>query len=171
MPLIHVLLYLDKYLVDCWNAFAVVVVDETAAMAAKIAMSDRRTNVAFVSVSAIKQKGLRNAVGCALQHAIIMWYMLEDDQMDQGVTGAPWDTQEEWLLRGIPLWVLDSNHGQEGHQKVHAAEATLEPIVSEFPVDESESTAPKPAPTLPKLKKSAQDVQPRGTAAGKGTLE
>ena len=91
-PLIHVLWYLDKYLVDCWNADAVVVVDETPAMAAKIAMSDGRTTVAFLAVSAIKQKDLSNAVEGALQHAIIMRYMLEDNQMQQGVTGAPWDT-------------------------------------------------------------------------------
>ena len=169
MPLIHVLWYLDKYLVDCGNADAVVVVDETPAMAAKITMSDGRTKVAFLAVSAIKQKDLSNAVGGALQHAIIMRYMLEDDQTEQGATTATWDTQEEWLLRGIPLWVLDSNRGHEGHQKVHAAEAAQEQIVTEAPVDESESTAPKPAPILPKLKKTAQVVPTRGTAAGKGT--
>ena len=94
MPLIHVLWYLDKYLVDCGNIDAVVVVDETPAMGAKIAMSDGRTKVAFLAVSAIKQKDPSNAVGGALQHAIIMRYMLEDDQMEQGVTGATWDTQE-----------------------------------------------------------------------------
>ena len=169
MPLIHVPWYLDKYLVDCGNADAVVVVDETPAMAAKIAMSDGRTKVAFVAVSTIKQKDLSNAVGGALRHAIIMRYMLEDDQMEQGVTGAPWDTQEDWLLRGIPLWVLDSNRGHEGHQKVHAAEAAQEQIVCEAPVDMSESTAPRRAPTLPKLNKTAQVVPTRGTAAGKGT--
>ena len=66
MPLIHVLWYLDKYLVDCRNTDAVVVVDETPAMAAKIAMSDGRTKVAFLAVSAIKQKDLSNAVEGAL---------------------------------------------------------------------------------------------------------
>ena len=56
MPLIHVLWYLDKYLLDCGHADALVVVDDTHAMAAKIAMSDesRRTKVAFSAVSAIK---------------------------------------------------------------------------------------------------------------------
>ena len=78
--------------------------DETPAMAAKIAMSDGRTKVAFLAVSAIKQKDLSSAVGAALQHAIIMRYMLHDNQMEQGVTGATWDTQEHWLLRAILLW-------------------------------------------------------------------
>ena len=169
MPVIHVLWYLDKYLVDCGNTDAVVVVDDTPAMAAKIAMSDGRTKVAFLAVSAIKQKDLSYAVGGALQHAIVMRYMLEDDQVEQGVTSAPWDTQEQWLLRGIPIWVLDSDRGHEGHQKVHVAEAAQEQIASKAPVDDSESTAPKPAPTLPKLKKIAQVVPTRGTAAGKGT--
>ena len=168
MPLIHVLWYLDKYLVDCGNIDAVVVVDETPAMAAKIAMSDGKTKVAILAVSAIKQKDLSNAVGGDVQHAILMRYMLADDQVEQGVTGSPWDTQEEWLLCGIPLWVLDGDQGHEGHPKVHAAEAAQEQIVSEAPVDDSESTAPKPAPTLPKLKKTAKLVPTRGTAAGKG---
>ena len=103
MPLIHVLWYLDKYLLGSGYADAVVVVDNTPAMAAKIAMSDVRTKVAFLAVSAIKQKDLGNAVGGALQHAIIMRYMLEADQTEQGATAATWDTQEEWLQRGIPL--------------------------------------------------------------------
>ena len=108
MPLIHVLWYLDKYLLGSGYSDAVVVVDDTPAMAAKIAMSDLRTKVAFLAVSTIKQKDLGIAVGGALQHAIIMRYMLEADQTEQGATAAPWDTQEEWLQRGIPLWVLDS---------------------------------------------------------------
>ena len=111
MRLIHVLWYLDKYLLDSGHAEAVVVVDDTPAMAAKIAMSDEsgRTNVAFPAVSAIKQKDLPNAVGGALQHAIIMRYILEADQTELGATGATWDTREDWLLPGIPLWVLDSS--------------------------------------------------------------
>ena len=166
MPLIHVLWYLDKYVVDCGSMDAVVVVDETPAMAAKIAMSDMRTKVAFLAVSAIRQKDLSSAVGGALQHhAIIMRYMLDTDQMEDGVTGAHWDTQEHWLLRGIPLWVWDSDRGHQGHQKLHAAEAPQEQDVSEAPVDDSESTAP----TLPKMKKTAPIVPSRGTAAGKGT--
>ena len=40
MPLIQVLWYLDKFLVDCGNIDAVVVVDETLAMEAKITMLD-----------------------------------------------------------------------------------------------------------------------------------
>ena len=53
---------------------------------------------------------------------------------------------------------------------MHAAEAAKESIVSEVPIDKSVSTAPKPAPTLPKhLKKVAEVVPTRGTAAGKGT--
>ena len=59
MPLIHVLWYLDKYLLGSGYADAVLVVDDTPAMAAKIAMSDVRTKVAFPAVSAIKQKDLR----------------------------------------------------------------------------------------------------------------
>ena len=74
-------------------------------MAAKIAMSDESggTKVAFQAVSVIKQKDPANAVGGALQHAFIMRYMLEADQTEQGATASTWDTQEEWLLRGIPL--------------------------------------------------------------------
>ena len=113
------------------------------------------------------KQDLADAVGGALQHATIMWYMLEADQTEQGVTGETWDAQEESLLRGIPLWVLDSNRVQEGHQKVHAAEAVQEQIVTEAPVDDGQSTAP--APTLPKLKETAQTVPDRGTAAGEGT--
>ena len=52
--------------------------------------------------------------------------MLEVDETEQGVTAATWDTQEEWLLRGIPLWVFYSNGGHEGQQKVHAAEGVQE---------------------------------------------
>ena len=64
MPLIHVLWYLDKYLLDCGHADAVVFVDDTPPMAARIAMSDEsgRTKVTFLGVSAIKQKDLANAV-------------------------------------------------------------------------------------------------------------
>ena len=133
-----------------------VVVDETPALSAKIAMSDGSSKVAFLAVSAIKQKDLTNAVRGALQHAIIMWYMLETDQREHGGTAATCDTPEEWLLHGNPRCVLDSHRGHEGHQKVHAAEATQEPLVSEVTVDESESTAPEPAPTLPEhVKKTA----------------
>ena len=170
MPLIHVLWYLDKYLLGSGYSDAVVVVDDTPAMAAKIAMSDLRTKVAFLAVSTIKQKDLGNAVGGALQHAIIMRYMLEADQTEQGPTAAPWDTQEEWLQRGIPLWVLDSNRGHEGHQQVHAAEAVQEDVLTEAPADDTEPVAP--APTLPmqaKVKKTAKVIPTRGTAAGKGT--
>ena len=103
MPLIHVLWYLDKYLLGSGYADAVVVVDDTPAMAAEIAMSDVQTKLAFLVVSAIKQKDLGNAVAGALQHAIIMRYMLEAHQTEQGATAATWDTQEEWLQRGIPL--------------------------------------------------------------------
>ena len=151
-------------------ADAVVVVDDTPAMAAKIAMSDVRTKVAFLAVSAIKQKDLGYAVGGALQHAIIMRYMLEADQTEQGAQAATWDTQEEWLQRGIPLWVLDSNRGYEGHQQVHAAEAVQEDAVTEAPADDTEAVAP--APTLPmqaKVKKTAKGIPTQGTAAGKGT--
>ena len=171
MPLIHVLWYLDKYLLGSCHADAVVVVDDTPAMAAKIAMSDEtgRTKVGFLAVSAIRQKDLANAVGGALQHAIIMRYMLEADQTEQGATAAAWDTQEEWLLRGIPLWVLDSSRGYEGHQKVLAAEAVHENVVTEAPADDTEPVAP--APTLPmqaKVKKTAKVIPTQGTA-GKGT--
>ena len=172
MPLIHVLWYLDKYLLDSGHAEVVVVVDDTPAMAAKIAMSEEsgRTKVGFLAVSAIKQKDLVNAVGGALQHAISMRYMLEADQTEQGATAATWDTQEEWLLRGIPLWVLDRNRGYERHQKVHAAEAVKEDVVTEAPADDTEPVAP--APTLPmqaKVKKTAKVIPTQGTAAGKGT--
>ena len=172
MPLIHVQCYLDKYCLDSGHADAVVVVDDTPAMAAEIAMSDEsgRTKVAFLTVSAIKQKDLANAVGGALQHAIIMRYMLEADQTEQGATAATWDTHEDWLLRGIPLWVLDSSRGFEGHQKVHAAEAVQEQIVTEAPANDTEPVAP--APTLPsqaKVKKTAKVVPTQAAAAGKGT--
>ena len=74
MPLIHVLWYLDKYLLDCVHADVVVVVDDMPAMAAKIATPDEsgRTKVPFLAVSAMKQKDLANAVGGAVQHSIIM---------------------------------------------------------------------------------------------------
>ena len=113
---------------------------------------------------------LRNAVGGALQHAIIIRYMLEDDQTEQGATAATWDTQEEWLQPGIPLWVLDSNGGHEGHQQVHAAEAVRENVVTEAPADDTEPVVP--APTLPmqaKAKKTSKVVPTQHTAAGKGT--
>ena len=74
------------------------------------------------------------------------------------MTGAIWDTQQHWLLRGIPPWVFDSDRGPEGHQKVHAVEAAEEQIVSEALVGDSEGTTTEPAPTLPKLKKIAQVV-------------
>ena len=77
MPLIHVLWYLDKYVVDCGRIDAVVVVDETPAMTAQIAMSDTRTKMSFLIVSAIWQRNLSSAVGGALGHAIIMRYMLD----------------------------------------------------------------------------------------------
>ena len=147
-----------------------VVVDDTPAMAAKIAMSDLRTKVVFLAVSTINQKDLGIAVGGALQHAIIMRYMLEDDHTEQGATAATWDTQEEWLQRGIPLWVLDSNRGHEGHQQVHAAEAVREDVVTEAPADDAEPVAP--APTLPmqaKVKRTSKVVPTQGTAAEKGT--
>ena len=170
MPLIHVLWYLDKYLLGSGYADAVVVVDDTPAMAAKIAMSDVRIKVVFPAVSAIKQKDLGNAVGGALQHAIIMRYMLEAEQTEQGATAATWDTQEEWFLRGIPMWVLDSNRGYQGHQQVHAAEAVQEDVVTEAPADDTEPVAA--APTLPmqaKVKKTAKVIPTQGTAAGKET--
>ena len=68
MPLIHLMPYLDKYLLDSGHADALVVVDYTPAMAAKNAMSNEsgRTKAAFLAVSAIKQKDLANAVGGAL---------------------------------------------------------------------------------------------------------
>ena len=172
MRLIHVLWYLDKYPLNSGHADAVVVVGDTHAMAAKIAMSDKseRTKVGYLAVSAIKQKDLANAVGAALQLAIIMRYMLDADQTEQGATAATWDTQEEWLLRGIPLWVSDSNRRYEGHQKVHAAEAVQEKGMTEAPADDTEPVAP--APTLPmqaKVKKTAKVVPTQGTAARKGS--
>ena len=172
MPLIHVLWYLDKYLLDCGHADAVILVDDTPAMAAKTAMSDEsgRTKVVILAVSAIMQKDLANAVGGALQHVIIMRYMLKADQTEQGATAATWDTQEEWLLRGIPLWVLDSSRGFEGYQKVHPAEAVQEEIVTEVPADSSEPVTPAPtSPTQAKVKRTAKAVPTQGTAAGKGT--
>ena len=172
MPLIHVLWYLNEYLSGSGHDDTVVVVDNTPAMAAKIAMSDESgmTKVGFLAVSAIKQKDHVNAVGGALQHAITMRYILEADQTEQGATAATWDTQGEWLLRGIPLWVLDSGRGYEGHQKVHAAEAVQEDVVTEAPADDTEPVAP--APTLPmqvKVKKTPKVIPTQGAAAGKGT--
>ena len=100
MPLIHVVWYLDKYLLDCGHADAVVGGDDTPAMAATLAMSDLwgRSKVAILAVSRIKQKDVANAVGSALQHAIITRYMLEADQTEQGATAATWDTQEEFCV-------------------------------------------------------------------------
>ena len=92
MPLIDVLWYLEKCLLDCGNADAVVVADETPAMAAKITILHVRTKLAFLAVSAMKQKDRTNAFRGALQHAIIMWYMLEAEQTEQGVTAATWDS-------------------------------------------------------------------------------
>ena len=70
-------------------------------MAAKIVVSAGRTKVGFLAVSGIKQEELSSAVGDALQHAIIMRYMLEHHRIAQRVTVAPWDTQEHWPLHGI----------------------------------------------------------------------
>ena len=145
-----------------------VFVDETPAMAGMIVMSAGRTKVGFLAVSAIKQKERSSAVEDALQHAIIMRYTLEHDQIEQGVTVAPWDTKKHWLLHGIPLWVLNSDRHHKGHKRVHVAQAAQEQIVSEAPVDGGESTTTKPAPTLPKLKKTAEVVRTQGTALGKG---
>ena len=58
----------------------------------------------------------------------------------------------------------------EEHQKLRAAEAVQEQIVTEAPADDSEPVAP--APTLPsqaKVKKTAKVVRTQGTAAGKRT--
>ena len=97
-------------------------------------------------------------------------YMLEADQTEQRATAATWDTQEEWLQRGIPLWVLDSNRGHEGHQQVHAAEAAQEDVVTEAPAEETEPVAPAPTlPMQPKVKKTAKVISTQGTAAGEGT--
>ena len=54
---------------------------DTPAMAAKIAMSDEsgKIKVAFLAVSAIKQKDVANAVRGDRQHATIIRYMLEAD--------------------------------------------------------------------------------------------
>ena len=71
MPLTYDLWYPDKFVVDSGNIDAVVVVDETLEMAAKIAMSDRRTKVAFLAVSAIWPKHLSSSARDALRHAII----------------------------------------------------------------------------------------------------
>ena len=107
-----------------------------------------------------------------MKRRALVWlqqYMLDADQTEQGATAATWDTEEKWLLRGFPLWALDSSRGFEGHQKVHAAEAVQEQIVTEAPADDSEPVAP--APTLPshaKVKKTAKVVPTQGTGAGKG---
>ena len=172
MPPIHMLWYLEKYFLDCGHADAVVVVDDMPAMAVRIAMSDEsgRTKVVFLALSAIKQKYLANAVGGALQHAIIMQCMLEADQTERGATVATWDTQEVELLRGIPLWALNSSQGFEGHQKVHAAEAVQEQIVSEAPTDNSDHVAPAPSlPSQAKVKKTANFQPTQESSAGRGT--
>ena len=169
MPLIHVLWYLNKFLVDCRNNDVVVVVDETPPMAVKIAMSDGSIKVAFLAMSPIRQKDLSSASTGALQHAIVMRHMLDNDHPQDGVAGAHWYTQEHSLLRGIPLWVWDSDPGHQGHHKVHAAEAAQKQVVFEAPVDDSGSTTTTSAPTLPKMKKNAQVEPTRGTRAEKGT--
>ena len=86
MPQIHVLWYLDKYSFGSGYSDAVVVVDDTPAIPAKIAMSNLCIKVAFLAVSTIKREDLGNAVGGALQHAIIMRYMLEADETEQRAT-------------------------------------------------------------------------------------
>ena len=96
-----------------------------------------------------------------------MRYMLEANQTEHGATAATWDTQEEWLLRGIALWVLERNRGYEGHHKVHAAKAVQEQVVIEAPADNTENV--EAAPTLPsgaKVKNTAKVVPTQGTAAG-----
>ena len=103
MPLIHLLCYVDKFVVDCRRIDALVVVDETSAMAARIVMLDTRTKVAFLALSANGQKDVTSAGGGALQHAIVLRNMLDTDQMEDGVTPAHWDTQKHCLLRGIRL--------------------------------------------------------------------
>ena len=99
-------------------------------MAAKIGMSDTRTKVRFLAVSTIRQKDLSSALGGALLHAIVMWYMLENDQMDDGVAGAHWDAQEHCPFHGIRLWVWDSDRSHQGHRKLHAAVAAQGQFVS-----------------------------------------
>ena len=110
---------------------------------------------------AIWQKDRSSAVGDALQHAITMQYMLDTNEMEGGVTGAHWDTQEHWLLCGVALRVGDSDSRHQGHLKVHTAEAPQEEDVSEASVDESESTAPTP----PQMKRTAKVVPTLGIAA------
>ena len=127
--------------------------------------------MAFLAVSAIKQNNLANSVGGARPHASIMRYMFEADQTEQRATAATWDTQEGWLLRSIPPWVLYSSREFKGHQKVHAAEAVQERIVTEAPTDDNGPVAP--APTLPsqaKVNKTAKVVPTQGTAALNETL-
>ena len=113
MPVIHLRWYFNNFVIDCRNIDAVVVVDETPSMAAKVAMSDGRTKVAFLAVSAIRQENLSSAVSGALQHTITVRYMFQDDQVENGITGAHWDTQEHWLLRSLLLWVGDSDQGHQ----------------------------------------------------------
>ena len=93
-------------LFDCGHADAVVFVDDTPAMAAEIAMFDEsgRTKVAFLPVSAIKQKDLANAVGGALQHAIIMRYMLEADHTEHAVTAANWILKKSGFCVAFHCW-------------------------------------------------------------------
>ena len=62
MPLIHMLWYLDMFVVDCGDIDAVVVLDETAPMAAKMAMPEERTKVAFLAVSVNPQKDVSSAL-------------------------------------------------------------------------------------------------------------
>ena len=51
---------------------------------------------------------------------------------------------------------------------MHAAEAVKVQIVSAARVDDSECTTTKPAPTLPKLTRTAEVVPTRGTADESG---
>ena len=79
MPLIHILWYLDTFIVKSGMLDGVVVVDETLAMAAKVRMSNVETLVAYLAINPGRWKDINVAVMGALQHAIVMRHLLEED--------------------------------------------------------------------------------------------
>ena len=84
MPLIHVLWYLDKYLLDCGHADAVVVEDDAPAMAANLAMSEEsgRTKVLGGSSCMVKNEGKgRNMTGFQRhQKTVVLMDILKPSQ-------------------------------------------------------------------------------------------
>ena len=141
MPLIHVLWYLDTLIVKSGMLDGVLVVAETPAMAEKIRMHDVQTLVAYLAVNPGRQKDINVAMLGALQHAIVMRHLLED-QLEKGDTCAAWDVQQNWLSHGIPLWLLDDVRGCQAHEKEPSQKLPSAVDMSEAPARFSAATSP-----------------------------